>query len=154
MVEAYKKTGKKLTIGYQNRFRPDSQYLHKVCQNGELGEIYFAKAHAIRRLEIVAISDPDIEAAKRLAEKYNIPHVYTDYEEMFEKEKLDLISVCTPNYLHAPISIKAMEKGIHVHCEKPITLNAKEAYEVIESKNKYKRKFMIGLNNRFTNESF
>ncbi|MGB9780495.1 Gfo/Idh/MocA family protein [Caldanaerobacter sp.] len=49
MVEAYKKAGKKLTIGYQNRFRPDSQYLHKICQNGELGEIYFAKAYAVRR---------------------------------------------------------------------------------------------------------
>jgi predicted dehydrogenase len=49
MVEAAKRTGKKLTIGYQNRFRPDSQYLHKLCSNGELGEIYYAKAHAIRR---------------------------------------------------------------------------------------------------------
>lgn len=49
MVETAKRTGKKLTIGYNNRFRPDSQYLHKVCRNGDLGEIYYAKAHAIRR---------------------------------------------------------------------------------------------------------
>ncbi len=49
MNEAAKRTGKKLTIGYQNRFRDDSQYLHKTCRDGELGEIYFAKAHAIRR---------------------------------------------------------------------------------------------------------
>lgn len=49
MVEAAKRTGKKLTIGYNNRFRSDSQYLHKVCQEGGLGDIYFAKAHAIRR---------------------------------------------------------------------------------------------------------
>ncbi|MCY9509599.1 Gfo/Idh/MocA family oxidoreductase [Paenibacillus larvae] len=49
MVEAAKRTGKKLTIGYNNRFRSDSQYLNKVCQEGGLGEIYFAKAHAIRR---------------------------------------------------------------------------------------------------------
>ncbi|WP_248927761.1 Gfo/Idh/MocA family protein [Paenibacillus hamazuiensis] len=49
MVEAAKRTGKKLTIGYNNRFRPDSQYLKKVCENGDLGEIYYAKAHAIRR---------------------------------------------------------------------------------------------------------
>ena len=39
----------KLTIGYQNRFRADSTYLKRACANGELGEIYFAKAHAIRR---------------------------------------------------------------------------------------------------------
>jgi len=49
MVEAAKRTGKKLTIGYQNRFRPDADYLHQLCQNDELGDIYFAKAHAIRR---------------------------------------------------------------------------------------------------------
>lgn len=49
MVEVAKKTGKLLTVGYQNRFRPDSQYLYKSCQRGDLGEVYFAKAHAIRR---------------------------------------------------------------------------------------------------------
>jgi predicted dehydrogenase len=49
MLEAAKRTGKKLTIGYNNRFRPDSRYLKEICEGGELGEIYFAKAHAIRR---------------------------------------------------------------------------------------------------------
>ncbi|ALS29224.1 Gfo/Idh/MocA family oxidoreductase [Paenibacillus cisolokensis] len=49
MLEAAKRTGKKLSIGYQNRFRADSRYLKEACANGELGEIYFAKAHAIRR---------------------------------------------------------------------------------------------------------
>lgn len=49
MAEAAQRTGKKLTIGYQNRFRNDSQYLHKLCSEGELGEIYYARAHAIRR---------------------------------------------------------------------------------------------------------
>jgi len=49
MLETAKKTGKKLTIGYQNRFRGDSRYLKATCENGDLGDIYFAKAHAIRR---------------------------------------------------------------------------------------------------------
>ena len=49
MVEAAKRSGKKLTFGYQYRFRPDAWYLYKICQKGELGEIYFAKAHALRR---------------------------------------------------------------------------------------------------------
>ena len=49
MLETQKKTGKKLTIGYQNRFLPDSQYLKKACMRGDLGDIYFAKAHALRR---------------------------------------------------------------------------------------------------------
>lgn len=49
MVEAAKRTGKKLTVGYQNRYRDDSFYLKRACENGELGEVYFAKAHALRR---------------------------------------------------------------------------------------------------------
>ena len=49
MVAAAKETGRKLTIGYQNRFRKDSMYLKAACERGDLGEIYFAKAHALRR---------------------------------------------------------------------------------------------------------
>ncbi len=49
MLEAAKRTGKKLTIGYQTRQTAESQYLKKICEAGDLGEIYFAKAHALRR---------------------------------------------------------------------------------------------------------
>ncbi|UNL86622.1 Gfo/Idh/MocA family protein [Priestia koreensis] len=49
MIDAWKKSGKKFTIGYQNRFRADVQSLYKACEKDELGDIYFAKAHAIRR---------------------------------------------------------------------------------------------------------
>ena len=49
MLDAAKKTGKKLTIGYQNRFRSDSWYLKATCEEGALGDVYYAKAHAIRR---------------------------------------------------------------------------------------------------------
>ncbi|MBJ9990918.1 Gfo/Idh/MocA family protein [Paenibacillus sp. S28] len=49
MLDAAKRTGKKLTIGYQNRFRSDSRALYTACEQGDLGEVYFAKAHAIRR---------------------------------------------------------------------------------------------------------
>ena len=49
MVLAAEKSGKKFTVGYQNRYRPEIQTLKSVCRAGELGEIYFAKAHAIRR---------------------------------------------------------------------------------------------------------
>lgn len=49
MMEAWKKSGKKFTIGYQNRFRTDAQALKRACEEGKLGDIYFAKAHALRR---------------------------------------------------------------------------------------------------------
>lgn len=49
MLDTAKETGKILTIGYQNRYRADSTYLKRACENGELGDIYYAKGHAIRR---------------------------------------------------------------------------------------------------------
>jgi predicted dehydrogenase len=49
MLDAARRTGKKLTIGYQNRFRKDSQILYNACRAGELGDIYYAKAFALRR---------------------------------------------------------------------------------------------------------
>lgn len=49
MMDAWKESGKKFTIGYQNRFRPEVQALHKACEAGELGDIYYSKAHAVRR---------------------------------------------------------------------------------------------------------
>lgn len=49
MVDAAKRTGKVLTIGYQNRFKPESQYIKRCVERGDFGDIYFAKAHALRR---------------------------------------------------------------------------------------------------------
>jgi len=52
MLDASKSSGKLLSIAYQNRFRADSMYLKKCCERGDLGEVYFAKAHAIRRRKV------------------------------------------------------------------------------------------------------
>lgn len=49
MLDAWKKSGKMLTIGYQNRFRPDCQTVKRLCEEGKFGEIYYAQAHALRR---------------------------------------------------------------------------------------------------------
>lgn len=49
MVKAWKESGRQFTIGYQNRFRPEVQNLHEACKKGDLGEIYYGKAHAVRR---------------------------------------------------------------------------------------------------------
>jgi len=57
MMKAWQKSDKKFTIGYQFRFREDVQKLKKACKNGKLGEIYFAKAHAIRRKAVPAWGD-------------------------------------------------------------------------------------------------
>ena len=52
MLEASRSAGKLLSIGYQNRYRADCAYLKQACERGDLGEVYFAKAHAVRRRKV------------------------------------------------------------------------------------------------------
>ena len=51
---------------------------------------------------------------------------YTDFDEMLQKEELDILDICLPTWLHVPFAVKAMEKGIHVICEKPVSLKQEE----------------------------
>lgn len=104
-------------------------------------------------VELVAICDVNIENAERVAEKYKVNKIYNNYEDMINKENLDLVSVCTPNSLHTKISIYALQNGVNVHCEKPLAINAIEAQKIVDAKNKSGKKLMVGLNNRFTNEA-
>ncbi len=105
-------------------------------------------------VELVAICDSQERLAKEVAEAEGFKNYYTDYREMLEKENLDFISICTPNVLHRPIAVKALDKGIHVHCEKPIAMNATEAQQMVDAKNRSGKKLMIALNNRFTNHAW
>jgi predicted dehydrogenase len=62
---------------------------------------------------------------------------------------VDAVSVCTPNYLHAPITIAALEAGLHVLCEKPMATSKEEAEAMIAAAEKNGKKLMIGHNQRF-----
>src|SRR5258708_2844208 len=72
--------------------------------------------------EIVAVVDPSAsrqDAARTLKPEL---HVYDSVEELFGAENLDFVDICTPPSSHAGLAIKALEKGYHVLCEKPLTL--------------------------------
>ncbi|MEE6132895.1 Gfo/Idh/MocA family oxidoreductase [Bacillus sp. 1780r2a1] len=107
----------------------------------------------IPNVELIAVCDVNIEQAKAVAEQYGADSFYQNYEEMIKLEKLDFVSVCTPNSLHADIAVYALEHGVHVHCEKPLAINGAEAQRIVHAKNRAKKKVMVGLNNRFTNEA-
>ena len=74
---------------------------------------------------------------------------YGDMKEMIEQEELDFVDLCLPTYLHAPLAIEAMEAGVHVLCEKPMAISAKDCDEMIEASGKYGRQLMIGQTLRF-----
>jgi predicted dehydrogenase len=86
---------------------------------------------------VVAISSRNKEKAKREASKLGIPSYYGSYEELLADDEIDAIYNPLPNHLHVPLTIKALQAGKHVLCEKPIALNTEEAIELLEKASKY-----------------
>lgn len=70
--------------------------------------------------------------------------MYTNIDDMLDTERLDFVVIALPTYLHADISIKAMNKGIHVLCEKPMALDSVQCSQMITAATKNGRKLMIG----------
>lgn len=99
---------------------------------------------------IAAIADPNEERLKEFGAKYNLSALYTSAEEMLEKEGLDVVSIATPNSLHMPLTIAALESGAHVLCEKPMAMNTAEAEEMLAASRKANRRLMINFSYRFT----
>ncbi|MFD2654718.1 MULTISPECIES: Gfo/Idh/MocA family protein [Gracilibacillus] len=99
-------------------------------------------------VEIVAVCDIKEERAQSTASEYNV-QAYTDYKQAITDSNADLVSVCLPNYLHAPVSIFAAEQGKHVLCEKPMATSEEEAKQMIDASNKAGKKLMIAHNQRF-----
>ena len=99
-------------------------------------------------VDIVAFCDIIAARAHAFADQYNAK-AYVDYTELLENEEIDAVSVCTPNSLHAPVSIAALKAGKHVLCEKPMATSNEEAEAMIAAANESGKKLMIGHNQRF-----
>ncbi|CAH1201712.1 Glucose--fructose oxidoreductase [Paenibacillus allorhizoplanae] len=98
-------------------------------------------------VELVAFVDPIIERAQHYAELHG-GKAYSNYVDMLKAEKVDAVSVCTPNYLHAEISIAAANAGAHVLVEKPMATSAAESEAMIEAAKKNGVFLMVGHNQR------
>jgi len=113
---------------------------------GIVGSKFAANLHAkayerCNNVEISAVAS--IDGLEEFANTYNIKSKYSDYNMMFKSEKLDLISVCVPNFLHKEVTIAAAKAGIKaIICEKPIATTLEDAKEMIEVCNKNKVKLM------------
>lgn len=86
---------------------------------------------AQKNVEIVAVCDRDERAARDMAGRAGTRGVYTDFSGMLRQEGLDFVDICTPPATHAPLSIEAMEAGLHVLVEKPMALSLAEADEMV-----------------------
>ena len=120
-----------------------------VIGTGAIAKYRHLPEYASRKdVEIVAVCDIDKVKADKVALRFDVGQVYTDYKEMLEKEKLDAVSVCLPNYLHAEVTIYALNRGLHVLVEKPMATSLKEADAMIDTAKKNNLVLMVGQNQR------
>jgi len=104
---------KKINVGIVGMGWPGREHLkgYKQCAN----------------TEVVALCDMNTELAQQQADEHGVAAVYADHKKMLKEAGIDAVSVCLPNFLHAPIGLDALRAGKHVICEKPPALNAGEA---------------------------
>ncbi|WP_096439183.1 Gfo/Idh/MocA family protein [Alteribacter populi] len=114
-----------------------------IAKNRHLIE-YFGNKH----VEIVAVCDIVEERVHHFASEYNAK-AYKNYEDLLANHEIDAVSVCTPNYLHAPVSIAASQAGKHVLCEKPMATSREDAEKMIDAAKQNNKKLMIAHNQRF-----
>lgn len=125
---------------------------------GGLGKVHFRNVAEVTKrigdIHLIAICDVDEQAFKTKTRTnlgggdtgFNLSgyHLYTDVEELLEKEKLDFVITALPTHLHEKIAVMAMERGIHVFSEKPMALNAEQAEHMLKVAEENHVKLMIG----------
>ena len=116
---------------------------------------YHAAGFRAAGAEILAICDMNQAAAKKAAQTYDVPNVFSDSAEMLDQLKeLDAVSVITPNRTHRPLAMQVLQAGRHVFCEKPPALNADEVFQMKDASESAGKTLMFNFNNRARPESY
>jgi len=114
------------------------------------GRIAERHAEQINRLAVLQAVCDTVESHALNLGKHFESNVYTSYDDLLLNEKdLDVISICTPNGLHAEHSIKAFRHGIHVLCEKPMAISVFDCGEMIKEAEKFNRRLFVVKQNRY-----
>ncbi|MDQ6531183.1 Gfo/Idh/MocA family oxidoreductase [Flavobacterium sp. LHD-85] len=103
----------------------------------------------IENAELTAVASRDLAKAEEFGGKFNASRIYNSYDLLFEDSEVEIVYIATPHNSHAELSIKALEKGKHVLCEKPMSLSYKDAQRMIEASKKYNVFFMEAFWTRF-----
>lgn len=115
-----------------------------------MGRVH-AQAYAkLPGVDLVALSDLSEVRLQENAEKLNLPEsaLYTDYKTMLNDASLDIVSIATPNNLHAPITIDVLNAGCHAICEKPLAITVADGQRMIDVAKANNRRLMVMYNKR------
>ncbi|AMC94655.1 hypothetical protein AOC36_08245 [Erysipelothrix larvae] len=115
---------------------------------GFIGKQHIEAIHRIPNTQVVALVEPNGESAKRAAESYGIDHYFTSIDDMLNMDGIDVVHICTPNFLHYPMAKQCVEAGLNVFCEKPLSLTTLESNELKELARKHSVYTAVNLNYR------
>jgi predicted dehydrogenase len=115
---------------------------------GYAGRTHLESYLRVPDVRVIALADPDAERLHSLGKLHDIPHLYNDHQAILTRDDLDAISVCTPNHLHAPVAIAALERGLHVLCEKPLARSGPEAETIVQAAIQAERVLKVAFNHR------
>ncbi|MBI5835774.1 MAG: Gfo/Idh/MocA family oxidoreductase [Candidatus Eisenbacteria bacterium] len=104
-------------------------------------------------VEIVGLCDTDRDKARRVAQKFGVENVTGNLDDFLKNEEMDAVHVCTPNYLHAPMTVAALQAGKHVLCEKPMARNSAESETMVKAARDAGKILMCAYNQRFRADS-
>jgi predicted dehydrogenase len=116
---------------------------------GRVAHIHMAAYKAMNKVNVVAVSDADVNRAKAFAEPYKIDKVFSNYKDLFEVKDLGFVDVCTPTSTHKSIVCDAANFGINVLLEKPMGRNSKECERMIEESRKHGIRICVCHNQLF-----
>jgi predicted dehydrogenase len=108
---------------------------------------------AVPDAEVVAVADVHEPTARKLADDFNIPNVFTDYHDLLKLDEIDCVDICTPNKVHTPAVIAALQAGKHVLCEKPLAVSTMEIFEMRAVLKKTDCILMTAQHHRFSEAS-
>jgi predicted dehydrogenase len=106
----------------------------------------------MRGAKLVAVCDNDRPKARALADRFDIPDVYTDIEDLLEEDEVRAVVVATPNHLHEPHVLSAIAAGKDVLCERPLALTAKGVERIVAAAARAGRKVFVANNHRFRSD--
>ena len=115
---------------------------------GGMGFVHYNAYKKIANAEIIAVADPRVEMAREKVGTDDVK-VYASIEELFASESPDAVDICTPSYMHADLSIYAMEHGCDVICEKPMSVHSADTARIMAAVERTGRTFMVAHVVRF-----
>lgn len=121
-----------------------------VIGSGQIARVsHISHYQSIEGVEVAAVCDVNIQAAKSTAKMFGIPQYYTDHIKILEEVKPDAVSICVPNRFHCRITCDALSRGCHVLCEKPPAITIEEADKMQETAQKYGKILTFGFHFRY-----